>query len=137
MFEKYVIINRKPKIIMKIFVYNILVLMVLSVYLSREISYTSYYSIYSYIFYSNNEYYLKLIVPIDKINLIIEQNMLNIEDNAYNYEVNEIDSNVINNNSQVIYLKVYKLDSSYKINNYMVKVKFKEKTKKLIDYFKV
>ena len=83
MIDEYIIINRKPKIIIKIFIYNIMFLMMLVIYLSNILTYTSYYSTNSYIFCSNNKYYLKLIIPIDKINLIVKKESLIINVEIY------------------------------------------------------
>lgn len=136
MIDEYIIINRKPKIIIKIFIYNIMFLMMLVIYLSNILTYTSYYSTNSYIFCSNNKYYLKLIIPIDKINLIVKKESLIINDEIYNYSIYKIDSNAINDNNIIIYLKVYGLKGSYKINNYIVKIKVEGERKKIIDYLK-
>ena len=136
MIDEYIIINRKPKIIIKIFIYNIMFLMMLVIYLSNILTYTSYYSTNSYIFCSNNKYYLKLIIPIDKINLIVKKESLIINDEIYNYSIYKIDSNAINDNNIIIYLKVYGLKGSYKINNYIVKIKVEGERKKIIYYLK-
>lgn len=137
MFDSYIILNRKPKIIIIIFVYVLICFSFYLLYLSNTLIYTSYYCSNSTVINVDNEYYLKMIVELDKLNLVTKKKRLYFADsnNQYNYQVYKIEEG-INNDSKIVYLKVFEIDNSYKINNYGIKIKIKEKSTKLINYIK-
>lgn len=137
MLDSYIILNRNPKIIIKLFTYTSLALFVLLIYLSNIINYTSYFKIYSCITFIDNNYYLKIVIPIDKLNLITTKNQIILDNNIYNYQVYKIVNDKNDNNSQIVYLKIDNLESSYKINNYSVKVKIIEEEKKIIEFLRI
>lgn len=135
MLDSYIILNRQPKIIIKIFYCVSILLTFLSLYLLTTLTYTSYYSNNSYVTFIDKSYYLKLKVQVDKLNLITTNHQIILDNNIYNYQVYKIE-NDITNNSQIVYLKIANLDESYKINNYGIKIKIEENTQKIIQYIK-
>lgn len=135
MLDSYIILNRQPKIIIKIFYCVSILLTFLSLYLLTTLTYTSYYSNNSYVTFIDKNYYLKLKVQVDKLNLITTNHQIILDNNIYNYQVYKIE-NDITNNSQIVYLKIANLDESYKINNYGIKIKIEENTQKIIQYIK-
>lgn len=137
MLDSYIILNRNPKIIIKLFTYTSLALFVLLIYLSNIINYTSYFKTYSYITFIDNNYYLKIITPINKLKQITTKNQIILDNNIYNYQVYKIVNDKNDNNSQIVYLKIDNLESSYKINNYSVKVKIIEEEKKIIEFLRI
>lgn len=137
MLDSYIILNRNPKIIIKLFTYTSLALFVLLIYLSNIINYTSYFKTYSCITFIDNNYYLKIVIPIDKLNLITTKNQIILDNNIYNYQVYKIVNIKKDINSQIVYLKIDNLESSYKINNYGTKVKIIEEEKKIIEFLRI
>lgn len=137
MLDSYIILNRNPKIIIKLFTYTSLALFILLIYLSNIINYTSYFKTYSCITFIDNNYYLKIVIPIDKLNLITTKNQIILDNNIYNYQVYKIVNIKKDINSQIVYLKIDNLESSYKINNYSVKVKIIEEEKKIIEFLRI
>lgn len=135
MLDSYIILNRQPKIIIKIFYCVSILLTFLSLYLLTTLTYTSYYSNNSYVTFIDKSYYLKLKVQVDKLNLITTNHQIILDNNIYNYQVYKIE-NDITNNSQIVYLKIANLDEYYKINNYGIKIKIEENTQKIIQYIK-
>ena len=136
MLDKYIILNRKPNIIIHIFIYTSILFIILIIYLSNILTYTSYYSKNSYITYINNNYFLKINIPINKLNLITTQNEIILDKIKYNYQIYKIDNNIKDNDYQTVYLEIYNLKESYKFNNYCIKVFLKEQDQKIIDYIK-
>lgn len=136
MLDKYIILNRKPTIIISIFIYTFILFIALILYLSNILTYTSYYKKNSCITYINNNYLLKLDIPIDKLNLVTKQNQIILDKNKYKYQVYKIDNNITSNNYQTVYLEIYNLEDSYKFNNYCIKVLLKDKEQKIINYIK-
>lgn len=132
MFDSYIILNRKPKIIIIIVVY-ILIFFCIYIYFSlNKITVTFYHSRYSYVKEIDDNYYLKLDVGFDDVNNIIDGNIIYINDNMYKYQIYKLEEG-INNDSQIMYLEVFDFDEKYKINNYGVEVKIQEKNVKLIE----
>ena len=137
MLDSYIILNRNPKIIIKLFTYTSLALFILLIYLSNIINYTSYFKTYSCITFIDDNYYLKIVIPVDKLNLITTKNQIILDNNIYNYQVYKIVNIKKDINSQIVYLKIDNLESSYKINNYSVKVKIIEEEKKIIEFLRI
>lgn len=135
MLDKYIILDREPNIVIKVFIYFLIVFVILLIYLSNRLSYTSYYSNNSYITFVLDDYYLKMDIPVNKLDLIINNNKIILDDRVYSYQIHSLEIGQ-SMNSQVIYLKIYDLDLSYKINNYIVKVMIKEREEKILNYLK-
>jgi hypothetical protein len=136
MIDKYIILNRQPKILLYTFCFVTLLLSVIVIYTFNTLTYTSYYSTNSLIVYKDNNYYIKLKVKLENLELLKNKNELLLDDNIYKYRIYKIESN-IHINSQNVYLKINNLDNSYKINNYGVKIKIEKNKKKIIHYFKL
>lgn len=136
MIDKYIILNRQPKILLYIFWLIILLFSIISIYIFNTLTYTSYYSNNSLIVLKDNHYYLKLKIKIEDLKLLRKKNQIFVDDNIYNYQIYKIEEN-IDNNSQIIYLEINNLDDSYKINNYGIKIKIEKSRKKIINYLKL
>lgn len=132
MIDAYIIQNRKPKLISKIFISNILILILLVIYVINNFTYTFYLSITSNMKYVNNEFLLEISIPINEIDTIAKNHEITINNKQYMYQIKNIEDN--NKEYQNIYLKIYNLEEYYLIDNYSLDVKILKEKKKIIKY---
>ena len=135
--DTYILMNRKPKIILKLFIYNILILIVLVIYVLFNCNYTSYFYSDSKITLKDNMYLLKIMTPISDLSSISQNKFLLINDKEYMYQIYEIEDNLIYEDDsvyQIVYLKIWNLEDYYQINNYPLSIKIKGENKKIINY---
>ena len=105
----YVISNRKPSLIIKIFIFNIIILVSLIICGINTLYYQTYITFLSKVVNYNDIYFLEILTPISKVPQIKNQNKIIIDKNTYNYQIYEIDNNVIfinNTNHQKIFLEM-------------------------------
>lgn len=139
MIESYIILNRKTKKIIKFFIVNGLVFLLLVMIGINTIYYKSFYQFHSKIFYFNSLYYVSVLVPTKEVINITSQNQMIIDSKIYFYQVYKIDLNVIyenGNNCQKVYLEIKELDLDYQKNGYEIDFKILKSNKKIIDYLK-
>ena len=139
MIDSYVILHRKTKFIIKVFIFNVLFITLLVIWSINTFSYQSFFHIHSKILYFNSFYYLEVLIPVKEVNQITSQNKIIIDSKEYHYQVYKVepDSVYLNNeNCQKIYLKIDDLEEKFLINGYQVDVKFLKEKKKIIDYLK-
>ena len=137
MIDSYIILNRKTNLIIKCFVFNICVIMVLIIWGINTFKYQSYFHIHSKILNFNSYYLMEVLIPEKEVNQIIKKNKLLIGNKEYIYRVYEISNNIIYKDSinyQKIYLEVFELDDIYKFNNYRLEIKIPNEKKKILDY---
>lgn len=137
MIDSYIILNRKTNLIIKCFVFNICVIIVLIIWGINTFEYQSYFHIHSKILNFNSYYLMEVLIPEKEVNQIIKKNKLLIGNKEYVYNIYEISNNTIykdNINYQKIYLDVSRLDDIYKFNNYRLEIKIPKEKKKMLDY---
>ena len=138
MIDSYIILNRKTNTIIKIFILNIIIVVVLFIWGINKFEYKSFFHIHSKIINFNSYYVLEVLIPVKEVNQIKDQNILYIEDAIYTYNIYKIDNDIVyqnNINHQKIYLKVNNLDEKYLINNYRLEIKIPNNKKTIIEYF--
>ena len=137
MIDSYIIINRKTNLIIKCFVFNICVIMILIVWGINTFEYQSYFHIHSKILNFNSYYLMEVLIPEKEVNQIIKKKKLLIGNKEYTYHVDEVSDDIIyknNINYKKMYLEVFKLDDIYKFNNYRLEIKVPKEKKKILDY---
>ena len=138
MIDGYIIMNRKSDLIIKIFIFNICIVIILIIWGINALEYQKKLKFHSKISNFNSYYLLEVLVPVKEVNQVIKKNKLLIDDVSYDYNVNNISSDLIvenNINYQKIYLSVNNLDDSYKINNLILTIKIPISKKKILKYF--
>lgn len=139
MIETYMILNRKPKFIIKIFIFNAIFLLLLVIYKINTSPYQSYFQIHSKILINNSFYNFEVLIPEKEVSRITSQDELIIDSKTYKYHIYQIDSNIIyqnNTNYQKVYLKILNLDKKYQKNGYHIIAKIPKYYKTIMDYFK-
>lgn len=138
MIDSYIIMNRKTNLIIKIFIFNICIIIFLIIWGINTFYYQSYFHIHSKLLNFNSCYLLEVLIPEKEVNQIIERNELLIGEKNYNYIISEISDNIVyqdNINYFKLYLEVIGLEDYYKINNYRLDIKIPKENKKIINYF--
>ena len=121
MINSYIIINRKTSSIIKLFILNIFILTFIVIWGINTFYYQSFIQLHSKILYYKSNYYMEVLVPVKEVKQITNKNKLILNSKIYNYQIYNIDNNVIyinHTNFQKVYLKIQNLDKSYKINGY-------------------
>ena len=134
MLDSYIILNSKNTSIIKFYSYSFILFTLILSYFILNLTHITYFQKTSNIILKNNNYYLKIIIPIKKLNLLTENNYLMINNTKYNYQVKNI--SLYKNNKISLYLQINNLDNSYKINNNSINIKIKEE-KKILEYIKI
>lgn len=134
MLDSYIILNSKNTSIIKFYSYSFILFTLILSYFILNLTHITYFQKTSNIILKNNNYYLKIIIPIKKLNLLTENNYLIINNTKYNYQVKNI--SLYKNNKISLYLQINNLDNSYKINNNSINIKIKEE-KKILEYIKI
>ena len=119
------------------YIYNIgyilIIIISIFIYISYIYKYKTYYITKGTIKDNN----LELLVNLDDIKYISNNNILEIDNILYNYNINKISEDLYVddslNNYKYIYLNV---DNLSNINNYVYEVKLEKENKKIIEYLK-
>lgn len=139
MIDKYIILNRKPNNIIKIFIIIIIFLTGIVIWGINNFTYQKYLLVHSQILNLNSYYYLEVLIPAKEVNQITKQNSLWINQKKYTYRILKIDNNIIFQNQEnyiKVNLEINNLEKKYQVNGYHLDIKFKKKSKKIIEYLK-
>ena len=137
MIDTYIIMNRKTNLIIKLFIFNICILIMLFIWMINTFTYKSYFHIHSKIIKFNSYYLLEVLINEEEVNQIKNKDKLLIGEKVYYYKIDKIDNNILyknNTNYFKVYLNVDSLDKKYQINNYHINIKIPKYNKKIINY---
>lgn len=129
MIDKYIILNKKMNIVMRVFIYNIILLTGLIIWCINTIPYQKYFLIHSQISSLNSYYCIEVLIPVKEVNRVISKNTLWINRKKYTYKVLKKDEKIIYKNKTnylKLYLEVNNLEKEYLIDGYHIDVMFKE-----------
>lgn len=134
--DSEIILNRKIKDIVYVYVIIIIIIVLSLIILSMLFNYKTYYKIKGIIIYENNNYYTKLYIPLDDIKYIVNNNFVIIDNKKYQYQVDNINSEYLtdNSNSYQIITLLINIPSKYKLSNLTLNLKFIKENKKIINY---
>lgn len=133
MLDSYILLNRQPKNIIKLFTFSIFLLFFILIFLINKLTYTPYLEKKSKVVFMNNNFYLEVEILQDEFNTISNNNKIIINNKEYFYNIDKINLDDSSDSRQKIYLYIENLSNSYKINNYILLVKFEKETKGVID----
>ena len=133
MLDSYILLNRQPKNIIKLFTFSIFLLFFILIFLINKLTYTPYLEKKSKVVFMNNNFYLEVEILQDEFNTISNNNKIIINNKEYFYNIDKINLDDSSDSRQKIYLYIENLSNSYKINNYILLVKFEEEIKGVID----
>lgn len=139
MLDSYIILHRKTKCIIKVFILNFYLIVFLVIWGINTLNYQSFFQFHTLILKENSFYYLEVLIPVKEVNQIANQNKILIDTKEYTYHVYKIDSKLVYQNKQnyqKVYLKIDNLEEEYQMNGYQVDVKILKKDQKIVDYIK-
>lgn len=137
MIESYIILNRKPNIIIRIFTINLILIICLIIWGINTYNYKTYFEFHSKLSNFDSLFYLEVLIPSKEVDQVLNNKNIIINDKKYLFSIYKIDENITyknNINYQKVYLKIKNLEEKYLINNYRINVKFERDNKKIIDY---
>ena len=129
MINQYLILNKNPNILMKIFIYNIIFITGLIIWGINTISYQKYYLIHSQVLNLNSYYCIEVLIPVKEVKKVTSNNNLWINKKKYHYIVKNADNHITYKNKInyiKLYLKVLNLEKEYQIDGYHLDVQFKK-----------
>lgn len=130
MLDSYILLNRQPKNIIKLFTFSIFLLFFILIFLINKLTYTPYLEKKAKVVFINNNFYLEVEINRDEFVTISNNNKIIIDNKGYFYKINLESSD---DSGQKVYLNIEDFPDSYKINNRVILVKFEEETKGVID----
>ncbi len=129
MIDKYIILNRKPNLIIRLFIYNALFLTGLIIWCINTFTYQKYFLFHSQILNLNSYYFLEVLIPVKEVNEIKSQDVLWINTKKYKYQFIKMNNSITYKN-KINYIKVYlrieNLEKDYQKNGYHIDIKIKK-----------
>ena len=120
MFDKYILINKKPQKYLKNYLFSLLLLTILIIIIYHSLKTTPYLEKKGKIKYLEKNYYLKLNIKKSDYKTISSKKTIIIDNNKYYYQIYKKE------NTTYLYLKIKNLPNSYKIKNYQTTIKIKK-----------
>ncbi len=131
MIDRYIILHRKPRVLMKVFIFNIFLLTGLVIWGINTFMYQNYFQVHSQVLNLNSYYFLEVLIPVKEVNTVTYQNKLWINKKEYHYRVIDQGNNITyldGDNYLTLYLAVDDLEKMYQINGYHIDIRIaKEK----------
>lgn len=139
MLETYILLNKKCRPLVKIFLFNTLILLLFIIYGINTYYYQTSIQLHSKILLKDSLFYLEVLIPEKEVSTVIENKKLKISNQEYYYRVIKIEDNITykdNINYQKGYLEIENLERKYQKKGYHLIVQFLKEKKKIIDYLK-
>ena len=133
--DSEIILERKIGPLVYVYIMIIIVIMLSLIIFFILCYYKTYYTIRGVVTYEE-DFYIRIYVPIEDIKYITGNDIVRINKNDYKYSVFSIDSEYFtdnNNTYQIVKIKV-DLDSKYRFNNLTIDLSFLKDNKRIIDY---
>jgi len=134
--DSEIILERKIGPLIFVYIMIIVVIILSLIILFILCYYKTYYDIRGVVINEDNNFYIRIYVPLDCIKYITDNDVVLIDEREYKYNIISIDSEYFTDNIntyQIIKIKCY-LDEKYMINNLTIDMKFLKENKKIIDY---
>ena len=136
--DSYIILSKCSNSFVKCFIFvSLFIILTFIVLLHCE--YKKYYNTIGQVVNNNNVYQMVTYIPIEKMNIIKNNNKLIIDKKEYYYKIKSIDNNYIINDNYEKCLEVLidlNLNDDDKIVNNILNIKFEKSNKKIICYLK-
>lgn len=134
--DSEIILGRKIGPLIYVYVMIIVVIILSLIIFFILCYYKTYYDIRGVVINEDNNFYIRIYVPLDYIKYITDNDIVLIDDKEYRYNVVSIDNEYFTDNIntyQIIKIECF-LNEKYKINNLTLDLKFLKENKKIIDY---
>lgn len=134
--DSEIILERKIEPLVYIYIMIIIVIMLSLIIFCLLCYYKTYYTIRGVVIYEEDDFYIRIYVPIEDIKYITGNDIVRINRKDYKYSVFSIDSEYLTDNTttyQIIKIKV-DIDNKYRFNNLTIDLNFLRDNKKIIDF---
>ena len=134
--DNEIIIQRKIGPLVYVYIMIVVVLMLSLIILCFLCHYKIYYKTRGVIEYIEDDYYIRIYIPIEDIIYITNNNIVSINKKDYVYSVFSIDNEYFTDNNktyQIVRIKC-DLDKKYTFNNLTIDLNFLRDNKRIIDY---
>lgn len=134
--DSEIILERKVKPLVYVYIMIIVTIILSLIIFFLLFNYKTYYDANGVIISENNDYYIKLYIPLDKLKYIINNKKILINKKEYQYKIEKIEGEYFTDNIntyQIVYIKG-NIPSKYKKNNLTIKIKIQKENKKIINY---
>ena len=139
MIDRYIILHRKPRVLMKVFIFNIFLLTGLVIWGINTFMYQNYFQVHSQVLNLNSYYFLEVLIPVKEVNTVTYQNKLWINKKEYHYRVIDQGNNITyldGDNYLTLYLAVDDLEKMYQINGYHIDIRIAKKKETIFQILK-
>lgn len=134
--DSEIILQRKIGPLVYIYIMIIIVIVLSLIILFILCYYKTYYHVKGIVVNEDNHFYIRVYVPLESLKYIIDNKMLKIDGNEYEYNIMEIDSEYFTDNIttyQIVKIEV-NFEDKYKLNNLTLDLDFLKDNKRIIDY---
>lgn len=121
MLDEYIIMNRKPKMILYLYFFFLFLFIIMTVYGTCFLFQKCIFQFHSKVLYNCSQYYLEVQVPLDAVHMLKKKGIISIDSKNYHYSILKTsDMSFYQNNRNYIYvtLIVYQLDEKYLYDGY-------------------
>jgi len=130
-----VILDRKCGPLMYVYMMIIIIILLSLIIFCILFKYKTFYDVKGIVI-KENEFYIKVYVPLEKIQYLSSNNVVRIDRENYRYVIISFEEEYVTDNIdtyQVVKLKI-DLPSKYEFNNLTLSLKFLQNDKRIIDY---
>jgi len=134
--DSRIILDRKIAPVIYLYIMIIIVLTLSLIILITLFHYKTYYKVKGIVQLNNEEYYIRIYVPLENIKYLINNDTVKINRENYKYQIKSINDEYFTDNIityQIIEIKI-NIPSKYKYNNLNLSLQFLKEDKKIIDY---
>lgn len=134
--DSHIILGRKIGPLVYLYIMIIIVIMLSLIIFLFLFHYKTFYTLKGNVLKTDDDYYIRLCVPIDDIKNIFASGLLRIDKKNYSFNVISIDSEYLSDNYttyQIILIKV-DIPKKYRFNNLNLNLQFLKDNKRVIDY---
>ena len=135
--DNEIIMQRKVGPMVYVYIMVIVILFLSLIIFFILFSYKTYYRAKGIVVKENDNYYIRLYVPLDDVKYITKNDIVYINKEKFKYNIISIDEEYFTDNVityQVINISI-DMVSKYKFNNLNLSLSFIKENKRVIDYF--
>lgn len=131
-----IIMQRKINPLIYLYIMIIIVTNLSLTTLSILFHYRTYYDIKGVVAKNEDDYYVKICIPIDKIKYLSSNNILKLDDVEYKYTIISYEDEYVTDNNYTFQFVIieFPISNKYKFNNLILNLKFLKEDKRVIDY---
>lgn len=134
--DNEIILGRKVTPLVYVYIMIIIVFMLSLIILCFLFHYKIYYKTRGVVEYIEDNYYIRIYIPIENIVYITDNNIVRINKKDYVYSIFSVDNEYFTDNNKTYQIVKIKcdLDKKYQFNNLTIDLDFLRENRRIIDY---